>query len=228
MLIIMGNNSSTVDVPSSSTSTSGTAANAAAATADRSTTPQRSRRIVKATIPSPSTSEHDLTEKANGKSDDDDGKPTRYYLSPSDPHTVPPRGQGSAVARELDDEQYEESRQERIVTMEKRQRNKREQKMQERRNNPSTTATKKTTEANPFSRFLSVFSVEPAHPEHKRAFEGDAEIEEPSGKKLRPSEENDENTTNKSALGGGSSGILLAAIGVATVAVILAVHLKKL
>ena len=158
-------------------------------------TPQRPRRIVKAAIPSPSSADN-LTvspDSMENRTEDDD-------------ESKPAEDPG---------------RQERIQSMEKRHRAKREKMLQEKRNNPRSTAPK--VEPNPFSRFLSVFSVEPAHPEHKRVFEGDSGIEEPEEKRLRPTDSLDEDEAKEQGI---PSRLLLAAIAVA-VAVVAAIHLKK-
>ena len=163
---------------------------------------QRPRRIVKASMPSPSSSDPNLLA------------------------TLEETKQGELdSSKNADDEMAGLSRNERLTTMEQRQRSKREMKLQEKRQqNPPSSSTGAKPEANPFSRFLSVFSVN-SHPEHKRAFEGDAEIEEPLEKRPRP---NDEECSESTKNGLGSSAkFWLSAVGVAAAAVVLAMHWKK-
>jgi hypothetical protein len=72
--------------------------------------------------------------------------------------------------------------------------------------------------------------VEPAHPEHKRAFEGDEGIEEPSEKRLRPTDsvvEEDDSLEEEVAKAAGISTTLLASIAVAAIAVLVAFRMKK-
>ncbi|ACI65695.1 predicted protein [Phaeodactylum tricornutum CCAP 1055/1] len=104
-------------------------------------------------------------------------------------HIPNPIAESSSVARELEHEKLEHIKQETIRTATTRQRAKREKVMHDRRKNP-TKDNKSSVKANPFSRFLTVFSVEPQHPEHKRGFskcEND-DIHEPFEKRLRASD----------------------------------------
>jgi hypothetical protein len=220
----MGNNSSTDDVAFSpgSPGDSGRAH-------PRERSGSVTRRIVKASKPLVSPKNSNAAEDNRNAlavkttlADDDAG-----YLSP-----VAIAENNPSVERELEEEQAEASRQERIQTMEQRQRSKREKAMQQRRT--SNNNEKKTViQANPFSRFLSVFSVEPAHPEHKRAFEGDEGIEEPSEKKLRPTDSVDQDEQdealeeNTKSAAFSSSTTLLAAMAVAAISVLVAFHMKK-
>lgn len=110
------------------------------------------------------------------------------------------------VARELEQELVEHNREERIQIAAERQRINRDKKLQEHRqrsssmeernaDNANKSKTKKAT-FNPMSKFLSVFSVEPKHPDHKRSLtdtniaDGE-EIKQPSEKKFRKNESTD-------------------------------------
>jgi hypothetical protein len=107
---------------------------------------------------------------------------------------------------------------------------------------PTATPKKAAVRANPMSRFLSVFSVEPLHPEHKRMFEksvdDDGTIVEPTEKKRRASDadnalssstkdnqtDKDLNTTeDKSSL---TSKILTTSAAVAVAAVVVGILVR--
>lgn len=165
-------------------------------TSERSGTTQR--RIVKAkkAAATHTVGDEDIDDGIGAADEEDDESCSiPRYLSPDKPHSVVPKplAMNPSIARELEQEQYEESRQERIHFTELRQRHKREQHLQKRRtaaDQQNSDAKKPTPQPNPFSRFLSVFSVQPAHPEHKRALERDREeATPPSGKKFKPTDE---------------------------------------
>jgi len=82
----------------------------------------------------------------------------------------------------------EESRQKRMQQLAADQRSKRSAAQQQGRTNP----TPKTTKPNPFSRFLTAFSVDSQYPHHKRAHDEREEAEEPPLKHARTLEEDDE------------------------------------
>ena len=130
------------------------------------------RRVVKAAKPSPS------AEREASAADPDELEDTGV-VSPN-----------KKLVDKLDSLSYDEddqveSLQSRIVTMEERQRLRRDQTLKERRTNPKSKSTKESPQPNPFSRFMRVFSVEPAYPEHKRSYQGENGGEEPVVKKPR-------------------------------------------
>jgi hypothetical protein len=87
-----------------------------------------------------------------------------------------------------DDDPIEGWRNERLKASEKRGKALREKDLQERRK-ANVVNEAANAAPNPFSRFLSVFSVEPKFPEHKRSYEGEEDkTDMPSEKRLRPSE----------------------------------------
>jgi len=98
----------------------------------------------------------------------------------------------------------EEWREERLKVNEKRGKALRDKELAERRKQ-STSDTANLSAANPFSRFLSVFSVEPAFPEHKRHLEvngeDDADLKGPVEKRRKPSDAGDIGSSNT---GGGA------------------------
>lgn len=178
----------------------------ASASAGATAHPQR-RRIVKA-APPPKVEHNDGTEEVamtwmNQKKNNDvhyddeeegDLKHGRKHRHDSNPI--------------VEDEQeiVEGWREERMKATQNRSKALREKELAERRKN----GTSKTADAsaNPFSRFLSVFSVEPKHPEHKRSFEGSPDVDEdikgPSEKRLKASEGGND-ADSKGSLGSGSS-----------------------
>lgn len=92
---------------------------------------------------------------------------------------------------ELLQESLTKDKQERLQKLQSDQKNRRNKAVEERR---KTTPTPSEVQPNPFSRFLSVFSVEPQFPNHKRRYEpSESELgeiyEEPKRPKLDPSRE---------------------------------------
>ena len=147
-----------------------------------------SRRIVKAAHPKPivDTVPTEVQPKEKEEEEKGDEKPMEgsWRSIPS-----PVVENNPSIARELDQEMAEKVKQERMQTAAERQRLKREKEKEERRKNQPHRQS--NAKPNPMSRFLSAFSVQPQHPEHKRSFEKPAEKEEypePSEKKLRPSD----------------------------------------
>ena len=69
--------------------------------------------------------------------------------------------------QDLLQESIEQNRKQRLAKLGQQQKSKRNEKIQERRKHPSEN--KVSAPPNPFSRFLSAFSVEPQFPNHKRA-----------------------------------------------------------
>jgi hypothetical protein len=151
-----------------------------------------SRRIIKPTHPKLDvhTSDAELP-KDNDENEKDENHNGRPQVIP---HHI---AESPSVARELEQEKAEQGKKERRQTVTERQRTKREKELQERRNNPRKSQTETASTAvtmNPMSRFLSVFSVEAKHPEHKRAFETSPsdidDFQEPE-KKRRATENDD-------------------------------------
>jgi len=110
-------------------------------------------------------------------------------------HVPVPIAESPSVAREQVQETYEHFKEDRRHTVAERQKATREHKRKERRTSSTTTTTATTAtaavSANPMSRFLSIFSVEPLYPWHKRSYEKAKEdlMDEPSEKRLRSSED---------------------------------------
>lgn len=135
-----------------------------------------------------------------------------------------------SVAREIEKDKAEHLRKERMQTAAERHRAKRVKEMQERRNNPKKHP-EQEAKANPMSRFLSVFSVEPAHPEHKRSFETSPEDAEdlkgPSGKRLRPSETSGDDATDKKSTAKFSASYSAVAVAIAAVVIGVVLRLRR-
>jgi hypothetical protein len=184
-----------------------------------------SRRIIKATHPKADAVSlvvdvSDGSEKED-EPEEDSGSSHRRHSANS--HQV---AESPSVAREIEQEKAELLKKERMQTAAERQRSKRDKDMQERRKNPGKHP-EQEAKANPMSRFLSVFSVEPEHPEHKRAFETSADdkedLNEPSGKRLRPSETSGDDADKESDTKFSPS---VTALAVAIAAVVVGVLLK--
>jgi hypothetical protein len=146
------------------------------------------RRIVKATLPKPASA--DEAERAvaaaaashDDEDDDEEDENKHHNNYHPDPYL---RGAGldSPLVREAVHETVQHVKQEQIRSSAGLRKIKTDLAMNERRHNQkhaavpngtksaaaaTSTAASASAKANPFSRFLSVFSVEPAHPEHKR------------------------------------------------------------
>ncbi|KAL7581078.1 hypothetical protein ACA910_005881 [Epithemia clementina (nom. ined.)] len=160
--------------------------------------PGATRRIVKAVKPLPSPGlvvpdDDNVVKGKKGKADDDEnGDGDHKRNRPLPVHETP------AVTRELELEKLKEQKQERLETMQEYQRARREKRLEERRHrnpggNPNEGSAEEAVAAvkpNPFSKFLSVFSVESKYPEHKRSYEVSEDDEpEPEIKKPRAAEE---------------------------------------
>jgi hypothetical protein len=185
-----------------------------------------SRRIIKATHPKADVVSLvvDVSDRSEEKEDDaeeESGSSHRKHQVIS--HQV---AESPSVAREIEQEKAELLKKERMQTAAERQRAKRDKEMQERRKNPRKHP-EQEAKANPMSRFLSVFSVEPEHPEHKRAFETSPDdkedLNEPSGKRLRPSETSGDDADKESNTKFSTS---VTALAVAIAAVVVGVMLK--
>jgi thiol:disulfide interchange protein len=207
----------TVDTANNNAAESGTSLN------QRPRSNSAARRIIKATHPKADAVSLvvDVSDGSDEKEEDleDSGHSHRKNQVISHQITESP-----SVAREIEQEKAEHLKKERMQTAAERQRAKRDKEMQERRNNPHKHP-EQEAKANPMSRFLSVFSVEPAHPEHKRAFETSPEdkedLNEPSGKRLRPSETSGDDADKES-----NKKFSVSAIAVAVVAVVVGVVLR--
>ncbi|CAB9498039.1 expressed unknown protein [Seminavis robusta] len=186
------------------------------------------RRIVKAHAPKASENGKDgevysypsPTGASNGTPNDND------HADDEDiPATTTKRNKSS---NKDDDDQTTEWRNERLKLTGKRGKALREKELQERRKNNTANESANAT-ANPFSRFLSVFSVEPQFPEHKRSLETDDDKEQlqPSGKRLKASTDDtdDDDDIDKTSSGGVSW--MVAAAAVAAVAVGVAIALQR-
>jgi hypothetical protein len=160
--------------------------NGASAAAASSSAP---RRIVKASLPKPASAdeaERAVAAAAAASHDDDDDDDNEddenkhHHNYHPDPYL---RGAGldSPLVREAANETVQHVKQEQIRTSAGLRKIKTDLAMNERRHKTASSAAPNGTKsaaatstasasakANPFSRFLSVFSVEPAHPEHKR------------------------------------------------------------
>jgi len=124
------------------------------------------RRIVKASAPTPTASNKQSGEEADS------------VVEGSDPDTII----SSSNDEELLQESIEHSRQKRLQQLAADQRLKRSSKQAQGRTLPK----KNTAQANPFSRFLSAFSVDTKYPHHKRAYdESESGEEEPPSKHPR-------------------------------------------
>jgi hypothetical protein len=144
------------------------------------------RRIVKASTP-----QHTFeSSQARVPNDDKDDSETKERV-PLQPHYSLT---DSPIRRERVKEDADSTRMKRIESAKDHQAAKREKILQERRLNPKPPSD--TPKANPFSRFISAFSVAPKHPEHKRAWQimpSDKEdLLQPEEKRLRASDDNDE------------------------------------
>ena len=223
----MGNSSSsTTSLQDSNSSLTNNAANATM-TGSALTTPKGSRRIVKAVKPAPSeekkNSEDTYDSSHNNSNDDDDFDDKKSTKKHRDPPLI--IAESPSVARELEFEKLEQQKQNRLQNFTDSQRMKREKRLEERRKNPQ----QKTNQPNPFSQFLSAFSVNPKHPEHKRAYEmSENDDPEPPGKIPRSESDvdirdgvkgDDQGQSSFVTVGGLSSQALLSA----TVAVVVAI-----
>eukprot|EP00527_Entomoneis_sp_CCMP2396_P007196 CAMPEP_0198146130 /NCGR_PEP_ID=MMETSP1443-20131203/27593_1 /TAXON_ID=186043 /ORGANISM="Entomoneis sp., Strain CCMP2396" /LENGTH=240 /DNA_ID=CAMNT_0043809977 /DNA_START=152 /DNA_END=874 /DNA_ORIENTATION=- len=192
----MGNGASTDNAggESSGENPTMTATNGSAAATTTS-----NRRIIKAVKPTPNPLEIPTPggdEKKNGDDDVDDS------LDNSIGNMTKTIAESPSVARELELENLEQQKQGRLEEMKNSQRAKREKRLEERRKKDgvgggdddggAVAEKSNTAQPNPFSRFLSVFSVEPKHPEHKRAYEISADDDpEPPGKIPRADDDMD-------------------------------------
>jgi hypothetical protein len=207
-----------VDTANDNASPSGTSLN------QRPRSDSTSRRIIKATHPKADGADgSDGAEEKQDEPEEDEDSASSHRRHQVISHAIT---ESPYVAREIEQDKAELLKKERMQTAAERQRAKREKEMQERRNNPGKHP-EQEVKANPMSRFLSVFSVEPKHPEHKRAFETSPEdkedLKEPSGKRLRPSETSgDDPDKDKES----NTKFSVPALAVAIVAVIVGVVLR--
>ena len=192
-----------------------------------SVSPANTRRIVKAVKPTPSPGGPEISpeEKDNLRDEEDDNEDSKQRNRRSHLRDAPiPPHESPSIAREVELEKLKEQKQERLETMQTNQRLRREKRLDDRRKrNPQdggggdakNSETSSQVQVNPFSKFLSVFSVEPKYPEHKRSYEVSEDDEpEPSVKKARASLENNDSTGRQSLLLTGAVTAAVLAIGV--------------
>jgi len=133
--------------------------------------PTGGRRIVKANAPTLNSS--GSGSGSGGVEEEDDAG-----AAGADPVTII----SPSNDEELLQESIEHSRQKRLQQLAADQRSKRSTKQAKGRTNPSRNA----AQANPFSRFLTAFSVDTKYPHHKRSYdESDSYEEEPPSKHAR-------------------------------------------
>ena len=183
-------NTSTVTYSNGSGGVNTTATSSAAPTSSNPTQQQR-RRIIKAAPPKVDpaaaatnnpvvVSGSHNNNKVRGGDDDDD------YDNSTKKHSTRKHHEPSVALQDVE-ESTQEWREERLKAAQSRGKALREKELAQRRK--METSKSADASANPFSRFLSVFSVEPKHPEHKRSFEGtpddDDELKGPVEKRRR-------------------------------------------
>jgi hypothetical protein len=149
--------------------------------------------------------------------------------------TLPPAVQSSpSVYKEIQQESLEQHRQQRIAETVHHSKDKRTKlQQQKRREQPETNK----TQANPFSRFLSAFSVESKFPDHKRSYETTpSEVSDEPLEKRFKEEEDDDSEQAKSSPSSGSGGdssasslnnLSLFLVAGAVIAVVVALRLRK-
>ena len=120
-----------------------------------------------------------------------------------------------------DDDDEEDDKTKRLKNIEKRGKALREKELQERRKSGPAASNLETADAsaNPFSRFKSIFSVEPQFPEHKRSLvevnntsgssnNDNKDGDEPEEKRLKPSDDDDnESPTSSNNKHSGTGGL---------------------
>jgi hypothetical protein len=219
----MGNDTSADEIAAA-------AASDASLASGRPRSNSNARRIIKATHPKADAASlvvdvSDVAEEKEEKLEEDSSANSHRR------HQVlsHPIGESPSVAREIEQEKAEHLKKERMQTAAERQRAKRDKEMQERRSNPRKHS-EQETKANPMSRFLSVFSVE-SHPEHKRAFETSPEdkedLNEPSGKRPRPSETSGGDDADKKGTTKFSASYSAVAVAIAAVVVGVVLRLRR-
>eukprot|EP00428_Durinskia_dybowskii_P033756 CAMPEP_0170268218 /NCGR_PEP_ID=MMETSP0116_2-20130129/34037_1 /TAXON_ID=400756 /ORGANISM="Durinskia baltica, Strain CSIRO CS-38" /LENGTH=274 /DNA_ID=CAMNT_0010519377 /DNA_START=107 /DNA_END=931 /DNA_ORIENTATION=- len=97
---------------------------------------------------------------------------------------------------ELLQESLTKDKQERLQKLQTDQKHRRNKAIEERRKSPPSSSAASVVQPNPFSRFLSVFSVEPQFPNHKRRYE-------PSESEMAATEEDDPKRPKLDPSGGG-------------------------
>jgi hypothetical protein len=143
---------------------------------------KKNRRIIKAAVP----------QKAAAGTVTVDSKATeKETQDPTTKHRSTQMHESRSITREAIKEHADSSvrMSSQAESAMKLQSSKREKKLQQRRLNPKPQTP--TPKANPFSRFISAFSVLPKFPEHKRPFQSSPadkeELMQPEGKRLRAS-----------------------------------------
>ena len=134
------------------------------------------RRIIKATPPSPAGATPTAATTPVKEIPEEEEHPHKQHL----PAVLSPK-----ASTELLEESIEQSKNQRREKLSREQKSKRNQKLEERRKMGKSGSTddlqqkKVTSQANPFSKFLKIFSVEAAFPQHKRPYEeGEVDREE--------------------------------------------------
>lgn len=145
--------------------------------------------------------------------------------------TLPPVQSSPSVYKENQQESLEQHRQQRIAETVHHSKDKRTKlQQQKRREQPETNK----TQANPFSRFLSAFSVESKFPNHKRSYETTASevSDEPLEKRFKEEEEDSQQAKSSPSSEGGDSAsswnnLSLLLVAGAVAAVVVALRLRK-
>lgn len=234
-------NSQNIDVdgkPSSSFSFTGTPKSSG----------KKGRRIIKATQPKPLEGGGD--EKKDVDDDDDDDNNKHHHHNDKNFGVL----ESPSIAREIQQEESEKRKLERFGKTAERRKTLQEKKLEERRKqmtqkqlgssdsngSATTTNTEASPAANPMSRFLSVFSVEPKYPEHKRKVSDGGDTDNDDDDTDRPSEKrlkiDESNVTGKSLSDDGTMGgiirqpsrmVILVSVVAAAAAVTLMIARKK-
>ena len=137
----------------------------------RSVAPNR-RRIIKATAPPPSSASTSVTASISSAESGDDS--SEHHSSSHQNTTIISKSNDEALLKES----IEQGRAKRMQRLAADQKTKREKQQKQRREKPQLIEAK----ANPFSKFLSAFSVEAKFPSHKRAHSSVEESEQPPPK----------------------------------------------
>ena len=200
---------------------------AVAPTATSSPTP--ARRIVKASPPvkldisAPTASTGSTSSKPLKNTNDEEEQDNHVSA-------LPPVQSSPSVYKEIQQESLEQHRQQRIAETVHHSKDKRTKlQQQKRREQPETNK----TQANPFSRFLSAFSVESKFPSHKRSYETTpSEVsDEPLEKRFKEEEDSQQAKSSPSSGGGDSASswnnLSLLLVAGAVAAVVVALRLRK-
>jgi hypothetical protein len=197
---------------------------------DAASSPTPARRIVKASPPvkldisAPTLSIRSSTGSKPLKNTNDEEQEDTHVP------TLPPVQSSPSVYKEIQQESLEQHRQQRIAETVHHSKDKRTKLQQQKRREQSET---NKTQANPFSRFLSAFSVESKFPSHKRSYETTpSEVsDEPSEKRFKEEEDSEQAKSSPSSgdgdLASSWSNLSLLLVTGAVVAVVVALRLRK-